>query len=146
MLPERDKLHGGVLLRFIKEDIACSIEEVKGDPGHYLLNASTHVFVKHARSESHRWRFSFSPDVIETVTSTQDASGLFGSVHLLLICDDEVCQLSVDDWSQVLALGDARSHQTLRVERPAGRSFRVQGSKSKTARTVPLSRFPSLAS
>jgi len=144
MIPERDKLHGGVLLRFIKEDIARSVEEVKGESGHYLLNESNHIFVKHARIESHRWRFRFSPDVIEAVTSCQDASGLFGSVHLLLICDDEVCQLSVEDWSRVLALSKSRSGQTLRVERPAGRSFKVQGSTSRTARTVPLSRFPSL--
>jgi len=145
MLTQRDKIFGAVLRRSVRDGIIQKVSEADDHPGHFIVDGSKHVLVKHAQSSSSTWRFSFSPEVIETLVSLQSAADLFGGAYLWLVCDnDAVCELSVDEWSSVLNVDAPASQQTIRIARPPGHSFSVTGSAGSLGHSVPVSRFPSL--
>lgn len=103
MITKTDQILGAVLRRSIKDGVVQKIAEADDHPGHFIVDENKHVLVKHAQSTSSTWRFTFSPEVVETLVSLQGAAGLFGGTYLWLVCDNEsVCELGVDEWSTVL--------------------------------------------
>lgn len=145
MITQTDKILGAVLRRSIKDGAVQKVTEADDHPGHFIVDEGKHVLVKHAQSSSSTWRFTFSPKVVETLVSLQDAAGLFGGTYLWLVCDnDAVCELGVDEWSSVLNVEAPISQQTIRISRPPGHSFSVAGTDETLPHSVPVSRFPSL--
>lgn len=145
MITHTDKILGAVLRRSIKDGAVQKIAEADDHPGHFIVDENKHVLVKHAQSSPSTWRFTFSPQLIETFVTLQSAAGLFGGTYLWLVCDHEaVCELGVDEWSAVLNIDSPEGQQTIRVSRPPGHSFAVTGSAGNLAHSVPANRFPSL--
>ena len=145
MITQTDKIFGAVLRRSIRDGVIQEVSEADDHPGHFIVDGDKHVLVKHAQSPSSTWRFTFSPQIVETLISLQSAAGLFGGTYLWLVCNnDAVCELGVDEWHCVLKVDDPSTQQTIRVSRPPGHSFSVTGTAGTLAHTVPASRFPSL--
>ena len=101
------------------------------------------MFVKYLTRETSPWRFTFSVDELQRI-STDPATVGEERTFIVLVCGPTtVCPLRYEEFANIV---DVRSEDTQIVEVmfPRGGSMRVKGSRGSRPGTVPHNRFPNL--
>jgi hypothetical protein len=133
---EMDTYHGLALMQIIKSDDFTSINRFDTTVrSAYIINHNTGLYVKYSTREQSPWRFSFSADEWQRLTSLVSR---YPRTFIVFVCGlDEFCVL---DWDQLNSV--VNQPGWVEVSRERSMYFRVRGSLGWLGGTVPPSAFP----
>lgn len=136
---ERDLYHGAALARIVEGTGFRSIRKASPHAGHYELNGSRRILMRHSAAESEPWRFIFREEELAVLREDGTAAE---RAFLCLVCRDElVCVLTVSQIPAVIDL-TAETSQSIRVYSRRGSSIEVRGSAGHLDRKIPKHAFP----
>ncbi|NDF03719.1 MAG: hypothetical protein EB068_01195 [Betaproteobacteria bacterium] len=142
-MKEFEFFHGAVLVQLLDS----STDGVKitrfnhSDNAAYVIDNKVGLYIKYSTARLSPWMFSFTKD---HQLSFNKLTASYGKAFVALICnEDGVACLSESTLQSVLddQFGDI---EWIRVDRPAGGSYRVRGSDGSLEKKVPRSTFPRL--
>jgi len=134
----KELYHGAALLRIVEDKSFTALNSVRGEYGHYLLNADRHLFVKVTTKAAPPWQFSYNRDDIAKIARVLGS----GKVFICLVCGRmAVCALNQAEMQHLLQMS-AANQQWIRVQSPKGGSCHMSGSNGKLKRAIARNAFP----
>lgn len=138
-IQEKDWFHGSALTQICEHDSFTALNKATEKIGHYQVNHDKRVLIKYRSTEDMPWRFTFSPEDVESINDDIEADQ---NSFLCLVCGyDTICVLSSDQIEEVLDLESDES-QWVSVQYPQGGSMRVRGSYGDIDNTIRHNAFP----
>ena len=135
------ELYLGVALSQIVENVGFrSMRKASPRLGHYEINGTRRILVRHTKSARGPWSFSFRPDDLRLIREELATSPLF---FLGLVCGNaSTCLLTADQLVQVIDLS-TDDVQSIRVSARPGSSLSISGSAGSLDGKVTNHAFPS---
>lgn len=138
-MSNREHYVGAALTQILEVTGFRSIRKASNAFGHYEVNGSCRVLIRHSASAASPWLFTLRERDLELLRQERASER---RAFLCLVCRDEhVCILTIDQVDVVVDLA-AEEVQTIRVYSRRNSSIDVRGSASALDGKIPKHAFP----
>jgi hypothetical protein len=134
---------GSMLLEAMDSGIFQSLDLSDRRIGLFQTGRESVFLLRPALASGTRWTVTIPPSVLERLAELRQKSDLFLSRPCLWVpCGQKRCVLWASEWLDHLDLSRTSEAQTVGLECPPNRWFRVWINGQQLVRKVPASRFP----
>lgn len=145
--PAADQPFGALIRQIVKRSSdGVHVKELGDHPGHVCINRTVRYLAKRSKSSGPSWRFTFTPDELETLFNDLQVEGAGGAAHVILDCGrDCTCLLKSSEWKKLLKPSEINGTEWMQIYRPSGCQMAVRATTGRTLDyKVPQSRFPDM--
>jgi hypothetical protein len=143
-IPEYHSIEGQALSLITSVGNFTGLTKIADIAGHaWAINNVRAIYVKHATSNRSPWVFNFASDHQSAVRSLFNKYG-DDKTFIVMVCGREgICALTYGNYSATLE-EDFTAQKYLKISKPSGGGFRVEGTNKRLQGVIPLNRFPSV--